>query len=128
LWNFKQIFTVVGGLTFIALAIGTYIYFPVLVTKVKSSRYDAKIIGQIVDLQSQEGLLHSKEGSQVTQVKFTITYSYKVNDNQYFNTETIFVSGKVKFALSKIMDTPKKEVLIHYDSRRPTRSMLDLYF
>ena len=104
-----------------------FIYFGEIIAVFKSKKYDSQVLGQVESYEAQESLYQSIEGSEVVEEHFTITYSYRIGDVDYRNTELLVLKGRDKRKFFEILDNPEQAVTIRFDSENPNMSMLDLY-
>ena len=124
-WDLRSILWTAGVLFGTGLLFLGFLFFPDISARYQLSKFDAQTHGNIIAIDEQTGIRHSKEGSTVSVFHYIVTYSYIVDGQTLTGIDYISGTSKNHLRLKKIHDL-KQRLIIHYMRDRPTKSMIDI--
>lgn len=122
LWETKHVLLVIVGIFLLALIV----FFRPITNYYKYSQYDQQVNGTLLDLEAHKTTTQGFEGGKETVYHYSVKFAYEVNGKVLTGSDDLEGTQVNGYKLNKILSSAKKNILVRYQAKSPTQSVVDI--
>ena len=122
LWETKHVLLVIVGILLLALIV----FFRPISHYYKYSKYDQQVNGQLLDLKTHKTTTQGFEGGKETVHHYSVKFAYEVDGKSLTGSDDLEGTQVNGYKLNKILSSAKKNILVRYQAKAPTQSVVDI--